>query len=168
MGSLHVLQRLPQRLRQLRLPLTDELFHVGSAAARRALVISNFPIFPAPFPVMSLSNHAGQAQPAARAWPGCEEPRSCTPLPRLPASAWFSVICPCSGLFQKPCLHATEGRRESYLKQLRRDFLSIWDHLSIWRQRRFLFSLPQGSRRGAPARTIRTIKKAMLRRIATS
>ena len=42
--------RLLQRLRQLRLPLTDELLHVGSGAARRALVISDFPIFPAPVP----------------------------------------------------------------------------------------------------------------------
>ena len=39
-----------QRLLQLRLPLTDELLHVGSGAARRALVISDFPIFPAPVP----------------------------------------------------------------------------------------------------------------------
>ena len=44
------LHRLLQRLRQLRLPLTDELLHVGSGAARRALVISDFPIFPAPVP----------------------------------------------------------------------------------------------------------------------
>ena len=39
-----------RRLRQLRLPLTDELLHVGSGAARRALVISGLPIFPAPVP----------------------------------------------------------------------------------------------------------------------
>ena len=63
------------------------------------------------------------------------------------------------GLFQKPCLHASEGRRGSHLEQLRRVFLSIWDHSSIWRAF-FLFSafacedfcsLPRGSRRGAPA-----------------
>ena len=68
------LQRLLQRLRQLRLPLTDELLHVGSGAARRALVISDFPIFPAPVPRDVARTSAGQAQPAARAWPGCEEP----------------------------------------------------------------------------------------------
>ena len=57
------------------------------------------------------------------------------------------------------CLHASEGRRGSHLEQLRRVFLSIWDHSSMWRAF-FLFSafacedfcsLPRGSRRGAPA-----------------
>ena len=37
-------------VRQLRLPLTDELRRIGSGAARRALVISDFPIFPPPVP----------------------------------------------------------------------------------------------------------------------
>ena len=84
---------------------------------------------------------------------------------------------PTSGLFQKPCLHATEGRRGSHLEQLRRVFFEhfffarVQAHQCV-RLQRFLFSssristrrssssrrqvsqLPSFSNRAACSRTI--------------
>ena len=84
------LYNVRQRLRQLRLPLTDKLLHVGSGAAQR-VVISDFPISQRPYHVMS-----NQRRASARGR-GAKEPcRSRTPLPRLPAArlreaAWWEA-----------------------------------------------------------------------------
>ena len=151
-----------QRLLQLRLPLTDELLHVGSGAARRALVISDFPIFPAPVPRdVALEPAQGKLSPLrargrgaksradlahlfqdflrvlgilelARKASGFRERAVQLLIEELDAAALVraqrvfarrlggrplghlssrkaGVIRPRSGLFQKPCLHATEG-----------------------------------------------------------
>ena len=174
---------------RLRLPPTDELLHVGSGAARRALVISDFPIFPPPVPRdVALEPAQGKLSPLCACGRGAKSradlahlfqdflralgifelarkasdfheravqllieeldaaalvqalglkqrvfarPLGGRPLGHL-SSRKAGIVRPRGGLFQKPCLHASEGRRGSHLEQLRRVFLSIWDHSSIW------------------------------------
>ena len=79
------------------------------------------------------------------------------PLGHL-SSRKAGVIRPRSGLFQKPCLHATEGRRGSHLfEQLRRFEISIIEkarkkkrELGIFFLLALICALARGSRRAAP------------------
>ena len=58
------------------------------------------------------------AEPAVQTWPGAAIPRAARKSER--PQVGNVLLRPHGGLLQKPCLHALEGRRGSYLEQLRR------------------------------------------------